>query len=242
MTSAIVIGANSSIAQCVIDKLLADCAVDEVTAISRRANPRLQSGCDPRLHWMVCDYTEEAIANVCAQLHTNENDYSHVVICNGLLHSESIAPEKRLEDITAQSLETVFRVNTIVPMLWLAHLAPLLKSKVVCSVAVFSARVGSIEDNRSGGWYSYRAAKAALNMLVKTASIELKRRAPNVRLMAFHPGTTDTALSKPFQANVPEGKLFTPEFVASSLLETMGKLEPGSSAEFLDWAGKPIAW
>lgn len=242
MKSAIVVGASSSIAQSVIEKLLDSETVDQLTAISRTGNRFLQQRFGSRLRWLCCDYSEESIKKLCSDLHSTEQDYSHVVICNGLLHTDQIAPEKRLENISADQLLAVLQANTIVPMLWLANLAPLLKSKSECSVALFSARVGSIEDNRSGGWYSYRASKSALNMLIKTASIELRRRAPNVKLIAFHPGTTNTELSKPFQGNVPEGKLFTPEFVAKSLLDIMDNLDRESDAEFLDWAGKPIAW
>lgn len=242
MTRAIVIGANSSIAQSIIEQLLADSTVEQLIAISRKKTPDLLSKFGSKLRWICCDYSEEAIKEVCGNLNASEKDFSHVFICNGLLHTEQITPEKRLEDIGAEKLQAILHTNTIVPMLWLANLAPLLKSKVDCSVAVFSARVGSIEDNRSGGWYAYRASKSALNMLIKTTSIEFSRRAPNVKLIAFHPGTTDTQLSKPFQRNVPEDKLFTPKFVARSLLEIMENLDRESGAEFLDWAGKPISW
>lgn len=242
MTRAIVVGASSSIAQCVVEQLLSDRVVEQVAAISRNPNSHLQEKFGSNLQWVCCDYSEESIKEVCVNLRSPENNFSHVFICNGLLHTEQIAPEKRLEDINTEKLQLVFHANTIVPMLWLANLAPLLRSKIHCTVAVFSARVGSIEDNRSGGWYAYRASKSALNMLTKTASIELRRRAPNVKLLAFHPGTTDTQLSKPFQANVPEGKLFTPKFVASSLIGIIENLDRESGAEFLDWEGKPITW
>lgn len=242
MTRAIVIGANSSIAQCVIERLLDDHGIDQLVAVSRTPNPALQSRFGSTLSWLCCDYSEAAIKDLCTELRAPENDFSHVVICNGLLHSDTLAPEKRLEDIDAESLQAILLANSVIPMLWLANLAPLLKSKLECTVAVFSARVGSIEDNRSGGWYGYRASKAALNMLIKTASIELRRRAPQVKLFAFHPGTTDTALSKPFQANVPEGKLFTPDFVAERLLGIMATVDREGDAEFIDWDGKPISW
>lgn len=242
MARAIVIGANSSIAQSIIQQLLNDHVVDQVIAISRSERSYLQKEFGASLQWLSCDYSEESIKEVCKNLQSTENHFSHVIICNGVLHSEKIAPEKRLENISLESLQAVLHTNAIVPMLWLANLAPVLKSKTQCTVAVFSARVGSIEDNRSGGWYAYRASKSALNMLIKTASIEYRRRAENVKLIAFHPGTTDTQLSKPFQASVPEGKLFTPDFVARSLLKIMKNLDWDSTAEFLDWAGKPIDW
>ena len=133
-------------------------------------------------------------------------------------------------------------MNTFLPALWLKTLAPLLRSKEVCRIALLSARVGSISDNRAGGWYSYRASKAALNMLIQSAAIEFARRAKNVKLLAFHPGTVDTPLSAPFQHNVPDGKLFTPEYVAHQLLDLLTALPADGRASYLDYAGKPIAW
>ena len=105
-----------------------------------------------------------------------------------------------------------------------------------------SARVGSINDNRMGGWYSYRASKAALNMLLKTAAIEYARRAKNVKLIAFHPGTTDTTLSKPFQKNIPEDKLFKPDFVARQLLMLVAKTPIDGTLSYLDWDHQSIDW
>ena len=105
-----------------------------------------------------------------------------------------------------------------------------------------SARVGSINDNRMGGWYSYRASKSALNMLLKTAAIEYARRAKNVKLIAFHPGTTDTALSKPYQKNVAKGKLFKPDFVARQLLSLVAKTPVDGTLSFLDWDHQAVDW
>ncbi len=242
MTNAIVIGANSSIAISLIERLLSQGVVEHVTAISRGSNPELQSQLASSLLWVSSDYSEDSIQTVCAELAADRGKFSHVFICNGVLHSGQFGPEKRLEDITAEKLQAVLQANAIVPVLWLANLLPLLQGRHDCTVAVFSARVGSIADNRSGGWYAYRASKAALNMLVMTAGIEYRRRASNVKLVAFHPGTTDTQLSKPFQGSVPRDKLFTPEFVASALLGIMANLDRDGSVEFLDWAGKPVGW
>ena len=130
--------------------------------------------------------------------------------------------------------------NTVTPMLWLKHLTTKIKSKNSCKIVIFTARVGSISDNKLGGWYSYRASKAAINMLIKSAAVELARRAKNIKLISFHPGTTDTPLSKPFQKNVPNGKLFTSEFVASQLLNIVENTEVDGQASFLDWQGKTI--
>ena len=167
---------------------------------------------------------------------------SRVCICNGILHNESVWPEKRLEELNTNNLLEVFTINTVTPLLWLKSLLDLVKAKDDCVITVFNARIGSIGDNRSGGWYSYRASKAALNMLLKTAAIEYARRAKNVKLISFHPGTTDTALSKPFQGSVKKENLFTPDFVAEHLVQIMNKQNVDGELSFVDWENKAIAW
>jgi NAD(P)-dependent dehydrogenase (short-subunit alcohol dehydrogenase family) len=167
---------------------------------------------------------------------------SQVFICNGILHSQSFQPEKRLEDFDAQAFNQVMNANALTPMLWIQKLVPILTGEQPCKLVVFSARVGSISDNRLGGWYSYRASKAALNMMLKTAAIELARRAKNIKLIAFHPGTTDTPLSKPFQKNVPANKLFTSEFVAKQLLAIVENIQVDQTVSYLDWQGEFINW
>ena len=135
----------------------------------------------------------------------------------------------------------VLRVNALLPLLFLKDLVALVKGEKRCVISVLSARVGSIEDNRLGGWYSYRASKAALNMLVKTAAVEYERRAKNVRLLLFHPGTVDTNLSKPFQSK-SSTKLMQPSEVAMSLIQLMDRSDTDSNIEFIDWEGKKINW
>ena len=130
----------------------------------------------------------------------------------------------------------------MVPALWLKLLHKVLKGKQPAVVAALSARVGSIGDNRLGGWYAYRSSKSALNMLLQNIAIEYARRVKNVKLISFHPGTTDTALSKPFQGTVPEGKLFTPEFVAERLTGIMDAAVVDGQLSYLDWDNKVIPW
>ena len=191
----------------------------------------------------VANYQPESIEKAIEQLaQHNYAPITRVFVCNGILHSQSIKPEKRLEDFDAQTFIDVITSNSLTPMLWIQKLTPLLTGKSPCKFVLFSARVGSISDNRLGGWYSYRASKAALNMMVKTAAIELARRAKNIKLIAFHPGTTDTALSKPFQKNVPVNKLFTAEFVAKQLLAIVEEAPLDQTASYLDWQGDTINW
>lgn len=233
----LVIGAGSGIAQTLVKRLCDADISREVLSVSRDPG-----SIDDRAHHFFCDYTAAAVDALARTLKPYKGTFSQVFICNGILHSDSIKPEKRLEDIDPVAMAEVFRINSIVPALWLRALAPLLKAKAVCTLTVFSARVGSISDNRTGGWYSYRMSKAALNMLVKTAAVEYARRAPNVKLLAFHPGTTDTGLSRPFQHNVPDDKLFSTEFVADQLLKILDGMPADGQAEFIDWSGQPVAW
>ncbi|WP_394205163.1 SDR family NAD(P)-dependent oxidoreductase [Shewanella waksmanii] len=232
---AIVIGASSDIAEAVITKLACQ---QKVIAISRQRLVHPDTNvCD----WQ-CDYSQSDIAAKIELLANVAGNINRVYIFNGVLHHSSHFPEKRLEDIDPEAMLSSFQSNSIVPMLWLKYLLPVLAGGQTCSVSVMSARVGSIGDNRLGGWYSYRASKAALNMLMQTAGIEYARRAKNVALLCFHPGTTDTALSKPFQSNVPTGKLFSTDFVAQQLLYVSEHVHPICGAHFLDWQGKKVDW
>ena len=243
--TALVLGASSDIAQAMITELMSGPEIDRVVAVSRRPAPAHFTGAaNPtnKLLWIESEYSETAMAKVVEQLQPFSGCITRVVICNGLLHSDTVWPEKRLEDINADALQAVFQANTVVPTLWLKLLYSVLKGKKRCVVTAISARVGSIGDNYLGGWYAYRSSKAALNMLLKTLAVEYARRLKNVKLIAFHPGTTDTVLSKPFQASVPAKKLFTPEFVATRLCRIMNEAEIDGQLSYLDWDNKSIRW
>jgi len=173
---------------------------------------------------------------------------AHLVIAaTGALHSQgALEPEKTWRHLDAGRLADAFRVNTILPALIaraaLPHLAR--GSRDAPEKAVFaalSARVGSISDNRLGGWHAYRASKAALNQILKTCSIELARKAPGALCIGLHPGTVDSPLSEPFQRNVPDGKLFTPDYSAQRLLAVIDGLGPEHSGRVFDWAGAEVA-
>lgn len=239
---ALVIGAGSAIAAALINEMIHQHSVSSIVAVSRQPPERAglpQDSLDVPVRYLSCDYSAAGIRAVAGQLN---GAFSHVFICTGVLHNDHIKPEKRIEDIDAERMAELLHINSILPALWLQALLAVIKSSPRCVLTVFSARVGSISDNQKGGWYSYRASKAALNMIVKTAAIEFARRAPGIKLLAFHPGTVDTLLSRPFQKNVAAEKLFTPAFVAQQLLAICAALPVDAEASYLDWAGEPITW
>ena len=241
-TSILIIGASGGIAQALINHVLANSS-DNVVAVSRAGSlPNIDNS---RVLQLQCDYSEYQVEQICQQLSQQSHVFSQVYVCNGLLHTPNFMPEKKLTDINEAQLQQYFQANVITPMLWLAQLEQLnlVKQAQIC---VFSARVGSIGDNRLGGWYGYRGSKSALNMMVKCAAIELKRKHKQWQFVLFHPGTTDTQLSKPFQANVKPDKLFTAEFVAAQLsqimLDTRADSDITRPVYYLDWQGNDIDW
>jgi NAD(P)-dependent dehydrogenase (short-subunit alcohol dehydrogenase family) len=157
-----------------------------------------------------------------------------------MLHEEGHGPERSLRQLEGGRLLQSFAVNAVGPALLLRHLAPRLRRNGRSLAAFLSARVGSIADNRLGGWYGYRASKAALNQLVRTAAIEIARSRPEAVVVTLHPGTVDTGMSRPFQSNVPEGQLVSPRRSAAHLLAVMDRLTPADSGGFFDWAGEAI--
>ena len=243
----LIIGANSEIAKALSEKIQQD-TTTLLTLISRQPISQNHSETrEPNATYqeiMVEDYSELAINNAVETITKySKLPITRIFICNGLLHSEKVQPERRLEDFCPEAFQSVLTANTLTPILWLKCLLPLLsKHKTPCKITVLSARVGSIEDNKLGGWYAYRSSKAALNMLLKTASIELARRAKHIKLLSFHPGTTNSPLSKPFQKNVAKDKLFTADFVANQLLTIVNQIEIDGKLSYLDWQGKEIQW
>ena len=165
-----------------------------------------------------------------------------VINAAGLLHNESGLPEKTIKKFDPNFLIENLQANTLPSLLLAKHFQKNLKQSEQSVFAVVSAKVGSISDNQLGGWYSYRATKAALNMVLKTLSIEWQRTLPKCCVASLHPGTTDTHLSQPFQSNVPEGKLFPPEKTAHLLLNILQNLTPEQTGRFWSWDGRELPW
>ena len=191
------------------------------------------------------DYADEAsVARVAqavaADLARTGLPLRRLVVATGLLHEGDIQPERSWAHLDAAALQRLFLVNAIGPALVMRHCLPLLPRQGRSVAAFLSARVGSIGDNRLGGWYGYRASKAALNQLVHTAAIELARRCPQALCVALHPGTVDTALSTPFAKTGLTVR--PPEVAAHELLRVIDTLPAGSSGGFFDHQGKNIPW
>ncbi|MCW3796545.1 SDR family NAD(P)-dependent oxidoreductase [Sphingomonas sp. BN140010] len=180
---------------------------------------------------------ESSIAAAAARL-AGQAPFARIIVATGLLHDDRQDPERSLRDLSAEHLQRSFAINAIGPVLCLRHFLPLLAPDG--RFAALSARVGSISDNRLGGWYGYRAAKAALNQLVRTAAIELARTRREAVCVTLHPGTVDTAMSRPFQRGVAPDKLFTPVFAAERLLAVLDALTAADSGSCFDWAGTRV--
>jgi len=229
---AAVIGASGGIGRAIAQALLAQGW--EVHALSRSGDgpPGTPVG---RL-----DLADEASIAAAADRVGDGGPVHLVMVAAGLLHGAGIAPEKSFRDLGAAQLAAYFAVNSIGPAIVAKHFLPLFPRDGRAVFAALSARVGSIGDNRLGGWYGYRASKAALNMLVKTLAIEVARTRPEALCVALHPGTVDTALSQPFQRGVRADKLFTPAFSAERLLAVVDKLAPADSGGCFAWDGERI--
>ena len=185
---------------------------------------------------------EDVVAEYAKQA-TKHGPLDAVIVATGVLHDDQgLRPEKRLADLNAANLARAFEVNAIGPALVTKHFLPLLRRDFKTVFVALSARVGSISDNRLGGWAAYRASKAALNMLLKTAAIEHLRSHPHSVVAGVHPGTVDTRLSAPFQINVQPGQLFTAHRAARQIATVIDQLTPADSGGFFAWDGTPIEY
>ncbi len=222
---ALVIGASGSIGAAFCSLLSQDPLCAQVVGLHRQSQPPI-------------DFDDEAsIAAAAAQLATS-GKFHLIITATGVLHTGQFSPEKRLADLSYAQMEQTFRTNTLGPAMVLRHFAPLLDAQRGV-LAVLSAKVGSIEDNRLGGWYSYRASKAALNMLLKTAAIEVKRSNPQAVLVALHPGTVNSQLSKPFRGE-QIGR--SAQVAAQDMLAVLCALSANDSGRFFSYDAKPLPW
>ncbi|WP_347331185.1 SDR family NAD(P)-dependent oxidoreductase [Marinimicrobium locisalis] len=232
---AVVFGANSAIAQAMIAHVH---TAYHVLAVSRHESMALPEGVEP----VQCDYSESALQALTQRIQQRDEPLTFVFCAVGVLHREGSMPEKKLAELNSEQLTHYFAINSILPALILKHLIPIMPRSEPTKAVVLSAKIAGISDNRLGGWYGYRASKAALNMLIKTASIELARSHRKLCLVALHPGTTATPLSQPFTRSLPEDKLFTPALTSERLWSVIEGLGPEDTGRFLHWDGSDLPW
>lgn len=230
--TAAVFGASGAIGAAAAARLAGSGRFATVMAGSR-GGVGLPSGCTP----FRFDLNDDAsIAAAAAEL---APPLGLVLVCTGLLHDQAsaIVPEKTVRALDAEALARLYAVNAIGPALIAKHVLPRLPRQGRCVFAVLSAKVGSIGDNRLGGWHGYRASKAALNMMIRNFAIEMARTHPEVIVAALHPGTVKSRLSAPFERGVPPGQLFTPDYAAERLLNVVDRLEKADSGGLFAWDG-----
>lgn len=232
----IVVGASGGIGRALVEALALSDQVSNIYALSRSG----RSFVNDKVISDKLDFTDEAdLERVVTELKLSAS-FDICIVATGLLQGEGIAPEKNMRALNMDAMQKSFAVNCFGPALTAKYFLPLMRRDHKSVFAALSARVGSISDNRLGGWYAYRASKAALNMMIKTLAIEQGRRFKETVIIGLHPGTVDTALSKPFQSNVADGKLFTPEYSAAKLLDVIDRAGPEESGNLLAWDGQTI--
>ena len=234
-----VIGAGGGIGAEFVRQLADDPKVARLYSLARAPDEGVHENIVP-LNMDICDqHSVDAAAGRAAA----DGELDIVIVATGILHrGKDIRPEKSLRDLDADAMLEVFWVNTVGPALIARAFLPLMRRSGKSVFVALSARVGSIGDNRLGGWTSYRSSKAALNMVLKTLSIEHARRFPESVIAALHPGTVATGLSEPFQRNVPEAKLFAPSKSVRHLLQVIDGLTPASTGGFYAWDGCEIEY
>ena len=223
---ALILGATGAIGEAIAAQLQSDPRCAQVLTLSRQSTPAI-------------DFDQPDSIAAAAEALRPQGPWHLIVVATGMLTGPTGGPEKRLAELNAAHLAASFATNTIGPALVLAHFAPLLAKGERSLLAVLSAKVGSIGDNRLGGWYSYRASKAALNMLVKTASIEVARTHPQAVLVALHPGTVNSALSAPFNG----AEIGRPAAdAAGDMLRVLDGLPAEQTGSFHAYSGEPLPW
>ena len=234
-SNAAVLGATGGIGGAIADDLAACPAVSTVFRLSRSAN-------GPNAEDIRIDLEDErSIEDAAAAMRRMAGELHVVIVATGVLHDgHGLQPEKTWRTLNASAMEKAFRINSIGPALVAKHLLPLLPTGRKSVFAALSARVGSMGDNQLGGWYAYRSSKAALNMMIRTLSIELARRNPDALCVGLHPGTVDTRLSRPFQSGVPENRLFSPRLSARRLLSVLDNLTAKDTGGLFAWDGSRI--
>lgn len=224
---AVIFGASGGVGSALLNELKRQNSFAEIIGLSRQSTPAL-------------DLLNEHSIIECARYVAARGTPRLLIDATGFLHDAQFEPEKSWRQLSPEHMAKAFAVNAIGPALLMKHFLPLMPRREAAVFVTLSAKVGSIGDNQLGGWYSYRASKAALNQIVRTAAIELRRSAPNAICVALHPGTVDTRLSAPFAKSGLE--LQTPALAARRLLEVVAKLDSSHSGQFFNYRGEHLPW
>jgi NAD(P)-dependent dehydrogenase (short-subunit alcohol dehydrogenase family) len=237
--NAVIVG-NGSIGAALLETLLDHPRLNRITVLGRSRKALVS---DSRISYHYLEAEQPDSIKRAATATMQDFEHCHLLINTvGMLHTDAYKPEKRLCDVSAESLHRSFAINAVFLPLLAQAFGPLLRHPKPAVFASLSARVGSIEDNRLGGWYSYRACKAAQNMLLRTLSREWSLSHRNVSVVALHPGTVESALSAPFISKGYSNRVLTARESAEALIKVIEKMRPGQSGEFYDWQGKSVAW
>ena len=229
-------GVSGALGKAFVNNLAAIDVVETINVFSRSE----ENFHSEKIFAHLIDYKNEDEIIEASKISSAKNSLDLVIVANGILHNERVFPEKKISEITEEKFQEVFFVNTILPSIIAKHFIPKLSQNNQSIFAFMTARVGSISDNKLGGWYAYRASKAALNMVIKNLSIEVGRKNKNAVLVGLHPGTVVSNLSKPFQSNVPEKKLFTPDQSVNYLLKILFNLTIEDTGKIFAWNGDEI--
>ena len=236
MRKVAVIGSSGAIGSAFVNHYINDLSVNSIFSFSRSSigidNNKVK-------HFSIDIENESSIQNAAKSV--EEINFDEVIIASGLLHTNEFGPEKSIKDLKADNILKVLNVNTVGPAILGKYFLPLLNKDNKSVMAFLSARVGSISENKLGGWYAYRASKSALNQVIKTFSIELKRINPKAIIIGLQPGTVDSELSAPFKRSVSNNKLFTAEYSVSQLLEVIERADESSSGNLISWDGEIIS-
>lgn len=234
--NAAIIGASGGIGKALTKALSEHEKAGTIYALSRTPCPDLEEYKNITTYPLdICD--EKQIRDAAEQI---QEPLHLVIIATGILHDNDVMPEKNITALDSEIMERVLLINTIGPAMVAKYFIPLFDRKERSIFAALSARVGSISDNHLGGWHSYRASKAALNMMLKNIAIESARKYKNMAVIGLHPGTVATNLSAPFQTNVKEGKLFSPQQSANYLLNVINQTSSADTGKIFAWDGEEI--
>ena len=236
MRKVAVIGSSGAIGSAFVDHYINDQSINNIFSFSRSSigidNNKVK-------HFFIDIENENSIQDAAKSV--EEINFDEIIIASGLLHTNEFGPEKSIKDLKADNILKILNVNTVGPAIIGKHFLPLLNKNNKSVMAFLSARVGSISENKLGGWYAYRASKSALNQIIKTFSIELKRTNPKAIIIGLQPGTVDSELSAPFKRSVSKNKLFSAEYSASQLLGVIERVDESSSGNLISWDGEIIS-